>query len=76
MSARDCGYTRIHQALYAQVRKLEEGRKLEGAATPTLAVLDRQTVKSAEKGGRRSIGLDMMRTRKSRAKSATRPSIR
>jgi transposase len=63
--------TRIHHALYAEVRVLE-GR----AATPTLAVVDSQTVKSAEKGGRRLIRLDMTRARKSRAKSATRPSIR
>jgi hypothetical protein len=39
--------TRIHHALYAEVRVLE-GR----AATPTLAIVDSQTVKSAEKGGK------------------------
>ena len=63
--------TQIHHALYAEVRALE-GR----AATPTLAIVDSQSVKSAEKGGRRLIRPDMMRARKSRAKSATRPSIR
>ena len=63
--------TRIHHALYTTVRELE-GR----AATPTLAIVDSQTVKSAEKGGRRLIRLDMTQARKSRAKSAIRPSIR
>ena len=61
----------IHNSLYAEVRLLE-GR----AATPTLAIVDSQTVKSAEKGGRRLIRPDMTRARKSRAKSATQPSIR
>ena len=62
---------KIHNSLYAEVRLLE-GR----AATPTLAIVDSQTVKSAEKGGQRLIRLDMTRARKSRAKNATRPSIR
>jgi len=57
----------IHHALYAEVRVLE-GR----AATPTLAIVDSQTVKSAEKGGQRLIRLDMTRQRKSKAKSVTR----
>ena len=61
----------IHHALHAEVRLLE-GR----AAAPTLAIVDSQSVKSAEKGGARLIRLDMTRARKSRAKSATRPSIR
>ena len=61
----------IHHALHAEVRLLE-GR----AATPTLAIVDSQTVKSAEKGGQRLIRLDMTRARKSRAKSAMRRSIR
>src|SRR6516225_148676 len=61
----------IHHALYAEVRVLE-GR----AATPTLAIVDSQTVKSAEKGGRTLIRLDMTRQRKSRAKSGTRRLIR
>ena len=63
--------TRIHHALYATVRELE-GK----APTPTLAIVDSQTVKSAEKGGQRLIRLDMTRAKKSRARSATRPSIR
>jgi transposase len=61
----------IHNALYAEVRVLE-GR----AATPTLAIVDSQSVKSAEKGGRKLIRLDMTRARKSRAKNAIPPSIR
>ena len=61
----------IHNALYAEVRVLE-GR----AATPTLAIVDSQSVKSAEKGGRKLIRLDMTRARKLRARNATRPSIR
>ena len=60
----------IHNALYAEVRVLE-GR----AATPTLAIVDSQSVKSAEKGGRKLIRLDMTRARKLRARNATRPSI-
>jgi transposase len=61
----------IHHALHAEVRLLE-GR----AAAPTLAIVDSQSVKSAEKGGPRLIRLDMTRARKSRAKSAIRRSIR
>ena len=61
----------IHHALHAEVRLLE-GR----AAAPTLAIVDSQSVKSAEKGGQRLIRLDMTRARKSRAKSAIRRSIR
>jgi len=63
--------TRIHHALHAEVRVLE-GR----SETPTLAIVDSQSVKSAEKGGQRLIRLDMARARKSRAKSAIRRSIR
>ena len=61
----------IHNALYAEVRVLE-GR----AATPTLAIVDSQSVKSAEKGGRKLIRLDMTRARKSKGKNAIPPSIR
>ena len=62
---------RIHNALHAEVRSLE-GR----SQTPTLAIVDSQTVKSAEKGGQRLIRLDMTRARKSRERSAIRRSIR
>ena len=57
---------RIHHALYCQVRELE-GR----APSATLAIVDSQSVKGAEKGGNTLIRLDMMRARKSRARSAT-----
>jgi transposase len=63
--------TRIHHALYAEARTLE-GR----AAEPTLAIVDSQSVKSAEKGGQISIPRGTMRARKSRARSATPLSIR
>jgi len=61
----------IHNALYAEVRVLE-GK----AATPTLAIVDGQSVKSAEKGGRTLIRLDMTRARKSKGKNVIPPSIR
>ena len=61
----------IHHALYAQVRE-QAGR----AAEPTLAIVDSQTVKSAEKGGRTLIRVsDMTQARKSKARSATLPLI-
>ena len=41
---------RIHHALYVQCREQEERE-----ASPTAAIIDSQSVKSAEKGGRRSI---------------------
>lgn len=63
--------TQIHNALYARLRVLE-GR----AETPTLAIVDSQSVKSAENGGRKVIRLDMTQAGKSREKSVTRLSIR
>lgn len=57
---------RIHHALYVQCRALA-GR----AASPTAAIIDSQSVKSAEKGGRRSTGMVTMRARRSKARSAT-----
>ena len=62
--------TRIHHALYAQARELA-GKK----PSATTAIVDSQSVKSAEKGGRRSIFLAMTRARKSKARNATPPSI-
>jgi transposase len=61
----------IHNALHAEVRSLE-GK----SETPTVAIVDSQSVKSAEKGGRRLIRLDMTRARKLKGRSATRQSIR
>jgi transposase len=63
--------TQIHHALCAKLRVLE-GR----AETPTLAIVDSQSVKSAEKGGRALIRPDMMQARRLKAKNATRQSIR
>ena len=61
---------RIHHALYVQCRELA-GRSAE----PTLAIIDSQTVKSAEKGGNTLIRLDMMALRKSKGKNVMRRSI-
>lgn len=57
---------RIHHALYRQCRE-QAGRE----ASPTAAIIDSQSVKSAEKGGPRSIRRGMMRARRSTARSGT-----
>ena len=57
---------RVHHALSVQCRE-QAGR----AASPTAAIIDSQSVKSAEKGGARSTRTAMMRARRSRARSAT-----
>lgn len=62
---------RIHHALYVQVRE-REGRE----ASPTVAIIDSQSVKGAEKGGRASILRASMRARRLRARSATSSSTR
>ena len=56
---------RIHHALYVQCRGLA-GRE----ASPTAAIIDSQSVKSAEKGGARSIRVALPQERRSRARSA------
>ena len=56
---------RIHHALYVECREQSERE-----ASPTAAIIDSQSVKSAEKGGPGSIRLAMMRARRSRARSA------
>jgi len=63
-----CDHTldRIHHALYVACRE-----QAEREASPTAAIIDSQSVKSTEKGGRASIRMAMMRARKSRARSAT-----
>jgi transposase len=61
---------RIHYALYVAVREAE-GRE----ASPSAAVIDSQSAKAAQKGGRRSIRKAMTRARKSRAASGTFSSI-
>ncbi len=62
---------RIHEALYLKCRE-QAGRE----ASPTTAIIDSQSVKSAEIGGLRSIRQATMRARRSRARSATSSSIR
>ena len=57
---------RIHHALYVECR--EQG---EHEASPTAAIIDSQSVKSAEKGGLVSIHMAMMQARRSKARSAT-----
>jgi len=62
--------TRVHHALYRQARELA-GKN----PAATTAIVDSQSVKSAEKGGPGSIPRATTRARKSRARSATPPSI-
>ncbi len=62
---------RIHHALYVKCRELASRE-----ASPTAAVIDSQSVKSAEKGGRASTLTATMRARKSKAKSGTFSSTR
>lgn len=57
---------RIHDALYVRCRE-----QAERAAGPTACIIDSQSVKSAEKGGRRLIRRALMRANKSKGKSAT-----
>jgi transposase len=57
---------RIHHALYMECREQDERE-----AGPTAAIIDSQSVKSAEKGGLASIRMAMMRARKSRGRNAT-----
>jgi len=56
---------RIHYALYVACRE-----QAEREASPSAAIIDSQSVKSAEKGGPASIRMAMMRARRSRARSA------
>jgi transposase len=57
---------RIHHTLYIACREKEERE-----TSPTAAIIDSQSVKSAEKGGLASIRMAMTRARRSRARSAT-----
>jgi hypothetical protein len=56
---------RIHDVLYERCRE-----QAEREASPTAAIIDSQSVKSAEKGGSRSIRTGSTRARRSRARSA------
>ena len=62
---------RIHHALYVKCREAA-GRE----ASPTAAVIDSQSVKSAEKGGAASIRMAMMRARRSKVRSGIFSSTR
>ena len=62
---------RIHHALYVMCRE-QAGRE----ASPTAAIIDSQSVKSAEKGGAASTPRATTRARRSRARSAMSSSIR
>ena len=62
---------RIHEALYVKCRE-QVGRE----ASPSAAIIDSQSVRSAEKGGPRSIRPATMRERRSRARSGIFSSTR
>ncbi len=62
----DLTLDRIHHALYVQCRE-----QAEREASPTAAIIDSQSVKSAEKGGRALIRMASTRARRSKARSAT-----
>ena len=62
---------RLHHALFVQVRD-QAGKE----ASPTAAIIDSQSVKGAEKGGRASIRRATTRARRSRARSGTSWSTR
>jgi transposase len=62
---------RLHHALFVQARE-QAGKE----ASPTAAIIDSQSVKGAEKGGRASIPAVTTRARRSRARSGTSWSTR
>ena len=62
---------RMHHALFVQARE-QAGKE----ASPTVAIVDSQSVKSAEKGARGSIRRGTTRARRSGARSATSWSTR
>jgi transposase len=62
---------RLHHALFVQARE-QAGKE----ASPTAAIVDSQSVKSAEKGARASIRRALTLARRSRARSATSWSTR
>lgn len=61
---------RIHHALYVRCREAADRN-----SSPTAAIIDSQSVKSAEKGGSRSTLRALTRARRSGARSATFSSI-
>ncbi len=62
---------RIHHALFVEVREMT-GKE----ASPTAAIIDSQSVKGAEKGGRGSIRRATTRARRSKARNGTSSSTR
>ena len=62
---------RLHETLYVKCRG-----QAERGASPTAAIIDSQSVKSAEKGGSASIHTAMMRAKRSKARSGIFSSIR
>jgi hypothetical protein len=56
---------RIHHALYVKCRE-----KAEREPSPTAEIIDSQSVKSAEKGGRASIPMASTLARRSKARNA------
>src|SRR3954468_21518251 len=62
---------RIHDTLYVKCRQ-----HASREASPTVAIMDSQSVKSAEKGGPRSTGRAMMGVKGSKARSVTFSSTR
>ena len=63
--------TRIHHALYVKCREMADRQ-----ASPTVGIIDSQSVKSAEKGGARSTRRASMLARRSKARNAICLSIR
>jgi len=61
---------RLHHALYVRCRE-----QADREASPTAAIIDSQSVKSAEKGGRGLIRQGLMLARRSRARSGMSLSI-
>ena len=68
--ARDGTLGRLHHALFVQARE-QAGKE----ASPTAAIIDSQSVKSAEKGGPPSTRRATTRARRSRARSGIFSSI-
>ena len=62
---------RLHHSLYVMCRE-----RADREASPTAAIIDSQSVKSAEKGGFGSIRRALMAARKSKARNDTSLSIR
>jgi transposase len=62
---------RIHHELYVRCRE-----QADREASPTAAIIDSQSVKSAEKGGPRSIRQGTMAARRSKGRSVTLSSTR